>query len=70
MPSEKNVDGLGYDSCIPKLSSEIICSSLKIVFNVSLSNGDIPNEWKKARFTSVYKNKGSKQDQTTFEQFL
>ena len=29
LPSETNVDILGYDSCVFKLSSEIICSSLK-----------------------------------------
>ena len=56
LPSETNVDILGYDSCILKLSSEIICSSLTILFNMSLYNGEIPNEWKKARVTPVYKN--------------
>ena len=66
LPSETNVDILGYDSCILKLSSEIICSSLTILFNMSLYNGEIPNEWKKARVTPVYKNKGSKQDPNNF----
>ena len=28
LPSETNIDILGYDSCILKLSSKIICSSL------------------------------------------
>ena len=51
---------------INKLSSEIICSSLTILFNMSLYNGEIPNEWKKARVTPVYKNKGSKQDPNNF----
>ena len=60
-PSETNVD-----SCILKLSSEIICSSLAILFIMSLYNGEIPNEWKKARVTPVYKNKGSKQDPNNF----
>ena len=44
LPSETNVDILGYDSCILKRSSEIICSSLTILFIMSLSNGEIPNE--------------------------
>ena len=66
LPCETNVDILGYDSCILKLSSELICSSLTILFNMSLSNGEIPNEWKKARVTPVYKNKGSKQDPNNF----
>ena len=66
MPSKTNVDILGYDSCIFKLSSEIICSSLTILFNMSLYNGEIPNEWKKARVTPVYKNRGSKQDPKDF----
>ena len=43
LPPETNVDISGYDSCILKLSSEIICSSLTILFNMSLSNGEIPN---------------------------
>ena len=34
LPSETNVDILGYNSCILKLSSEIICSSLTILFNM------------------------------------
>ena len=66
LPSETNVDILGYDSCILKLSSEIICISLTIVFNMLLYNGEIPNEWKKAQVTPVYKNKGSKQDPNNF----
>ena len=66
LPSETNVDILGYDSCILKLSSEFICSSLAILFNMSLYNGEITNEWKKARVTPVYKNKGSKQDPNNF----
>ena len=33
---------------------------------MSLYNGEIPNEWKKARVTPVYKNKGSKQDPNNF----
>ena len=66
LPSETNVDILSYDSCILKLSSEIICSSPTILFNMSLSNGEILKEWKKARVTSVYKNKGSKQDLNSF----
>ena len=36
LPSETNVDILGYDYCILELSSEIICSSLTILFNVTL----------------------------------
>ena len=66
LPSETNVDILGYDSCILKHNSEIICSSLTILFIMSLSSGEIPNEWKKARLTPVHKNKGSKQDPNNF----
>ena len=33
---------------------------------MSLYNGEIPNEWEKARVTPVYKNKGSKQDPNNF----
>ena len=33
---------------------------------MSLYNGEIQNEWKKARVTPVYKNKGSKQDPNNF----
>ena len=40
--------------------------SLTILFNMSLYNGEIPNESKKARVTPVYKNKGSKQDPNNF----
>ena len=33
---------------------------------MSLYNIEIPNEWKKARVSPVYKNKGSKQDPNNF----
>ena len=55
LPSETNVDILGYDPCILKLSCGIISNSLSILFNMSLSNGEIPNWWNKARITPVYK---------------
>ena len=34
LPSETNVDILGYDSCILRLSSEIFCCSVTILFNM------------------------------------
>jgi len=39
--------------------AEIIYEPLTIIFNESLRTGKLPNEWKLAHVTPIYKNKGS-----------
>ena len=59
LPSSNNIDVLEFDSLLLNLSSDVICSSLTVLFNMSLNTGQIPDDWKKARVTPILKNKGS-----------
>ena len=59
LPSSNNIDVLGFDSLLLNLSSDVIYSSLTVLFNMSLNTGQIPDDWKKARVTPIFKNKGS-----------
>ena len=54
VPSSNNIDVLGFDSLLLNLSSDVFCRSLTVVFNVSLSTGQIPDDWKKARVTPIF----------------
>ena len=44
LPSSNNIDVLGFDSLLLNLSSDVICSSLTVLFNMSLNTGQIPDE--------------------------
>ena len=46
-PSSNNIDVLGFDSLLLNLSSDVICSGLTVLFNMSLNTGQIPDDWKK-----------------------
>ena len=50
------------DCKLLRLASPIIAPSLTHIFNLSLAQGQMPSDWKIARVTPVYKNKGSKDD--------
>ena len=63
LPSSNTIDVLGFDSL---LTSDVICSSLTVLFNMSLSKGQIPDDWKKARVTPIFKNKGSDTDPNNY----
>ena len=66
LPSSNNIDVLGFDSLLLNLSSDVICSSLTVLFNMSLSTRQIPDDWKKARVTPFFKNKGSNTDPNNY----
>ena len=46
---------------ILKEYADILCNSLTILFNYSISSGMVPSEWKTARIVPVFK-KGNKSD--------
>ena len=49
-------DGLdGIPISLLKLSFKFIASSLTHIFNLVISTGIIPNDWKSARITPIYK---------------
>ena len=50
------VDGLdGIPTCLLKLSFPFIASSLTHIFNLVISKGIIPKDWKSARVTPIFK---------------
>jgi hypothetical protein len=53
-------DILGFDTKLLKLSAPYIATSLTQIFNVSLREGLVPADWKLAKITPAYKNKGDK----------
>ena len=59
-------DGLdGIPTSLLKLSFTFIASSLTHIFNLVISTGIIPNDWKSARVTPIYK-ADSKVDPTNY----
>ena len=66
VPSSNNIDVLEFDSLLLNLSSDVICSSLTVLFNMSLNTGQIPDDMKKARVTPIFENKGSNTDPNNY----
>ena len=66
LPFSNNIDVLGFDSLLLNLSSDVFCSSLTVLFNMSLNTGQIPDDLKKARVTPIFKNKGSNTDPNNY----
>ena len=60
LPSSNNIDVLGFDSLL------LNRSGLTVLFNMSLNTGQIPDDWKKARVTPIFKNKGSNTDPNNY----
>ena len=56
--TDSNNDVLQMDAKLLKLSAHLIAPSLTDIYNLSLSTPVIPNEWKLARITPIYKGKG------------
>ncbi len=50
----------GFHPLFMRKTAKAISKPLEIIFNKSLETGTIPDEWKLARISSIYKNKGSK----------
>lgn len=62
LSSDSNLDILSFDSQLLKLGADVLVSSLTVLFNMSIKSGSIPNDFKKARVTPIYKGKGSTDD--------
>ena len=54
-----NLDILGMDSRLLKIGASAITPSLCNIFNMSIRSGDLPQDWKCAKITPIYKGKGS-----------
>ena len=60
LPSESKNDILNFDTKLLKLSAALISPSLTHIFNLSMKEGVVPDDWKIAKLTPAYKNKGDK----------
>lgn len=61
-----NIDILEMDSKLLRLAADVIAPSLTSLFNISICNGYFPQDWKSARVTPVYKNKGSTENANNY----
>ena len=66
LPLKPSLDVLNFDHKLLHLSAPAIAPSLSHIFNLSLHHGTIPDDWKTARITPIYKNKGSKDDPNNY----
>ena len=62
LKSGNTSDVLGMDTALLKLASNLIAPSLTHIYNLSLYQGEIPNDLKIACVTPVFKNKGNRSD--------
>ena len=56
---KSNVDILGIDSKLIKLGASALAPSLTHIFNESITSGNIPDDWKCAKVTPIFKGMGS-----------
>ena len=55
-------DLLAFDCKLLRISSLVIAPLLTHIYNLSIATGVVPHDFKIAKVTPVYKNKGSKSD--------
>lgn len=61
-----SLDILDFDSKLLRLCANNICEPLTIIFNLSITTGVVPSDWKYSRVTPVYKGKGETTDSSNF----
>jgi hypothetical protein len=66
LSSKSNLDILGFDTKLLKISSHLICDSLCTLINKSLKTGIVPDDWKLARVTPVYKGDGDRLNESNY----
>ena len=66
LPTDSSIDILDMDQKLLKLSSDVIAKYLTHIFNLSIKTSCIPSDFKLARVTPVYKNRGSVDDISNF----
>ena len=60
--NKSNLDVLNIDSKLLRAASHIIYNSLSDIINSCILCGDLPDDFKMAKVTPIYKNKGSQDD--------
>jgi hypothetical protein len=60
--NNSNIDIHGMDSKLLSISAPVISSQICHIINLSIAQGNIPDDWKVARVTPIYKGKGNKDE--------
>ena len=66
LKEDSSNDVLNFDTKLLHITASIISNSLTHLFNLSLATGFVPLDWKLARITPAYKDKGDLQDKTNY----
>ena len=66
LPSKCTMDALDFDNCLLKAGLQVICPILVYIFNLSISTGIVPKDWKSALVTPIYKGTGPKNDPSNY----
>ena len=66
LDKDSNTDVLGFDAKLLNLSNAIITPILCKMFNASILSCIMPEDWKLARVSPVYKGKGDKKDKGNY----
>ena len=64
--NRNTLDVLDMDSLLLRKSALVIAPAPTHIFNLSLYHGIIPNDWKMARITPIFKNKRTKHDPNNY----
>ena len=62
LSDHSNLDVLGFDSKLLKLTADLIAPQVAYLVNLSIQEGYVPSDWKLARVTPIYKGKGDRND--------
>ena len=60
------MDALNFDNCLLKAGVQVICPILVYIFNLSISTGIVPKDWKSALVTPIFKGTGPKNDPSNY----
>ena len=66
LSKESKLDVLKFDTKLLRFAAPIIAPLLTHIFNLSLFSGLLPQDWKLARITPIYKGKNDKDDPTNY----
>ena len=64
--SRSSLDFRNMDTKLLSLSSDVIATYITKLFNLTIKTGIIPDDWKVARVTPIYKGKGNKDDMSNY----